>query len=198
MLNELKLRLIGTADLIQHNVQLANPLSEASRRLSAISHRRNKTDSDLAELARAEWEGGMYYDSKIGPYIPCDMIFASLIIGAKKTKRGKDISVGVILTSLNGDAAAVPLKYDGPRTLDGMWGNGNSSFVYTKVVRVQANRIIRTRPIFPAGWTADVQIRFMPQIFNVDDLLATFSDAGLYGGLGERRPMYGRYEVELI
>jgi hypothetical protein len=196
-LDSFTVRLTGTADLIMHNGRLADPLDPAAKRVAAISQRSKKTDEDYADLARAEWEGAFYYNQNTGPYIPVDNVSGTLIKGAAKMKQGKMVQSGVLISSIDADDELV-LSYNGPRTLEGMWNGGSGPHVFSKMVRVKQARIMRTRPRFPAGWSIDAMVSYMPDVLNKEDILTAFENAGLLIGLCDFRPRYGRFEVAVI
>jgi hypothetical protein len=50
----LRFKLISVAPLLCHNGQLADPLNDIARQMKKISSKREKTDTDLEELARLE------------------------------------------------------------------------------------------------------------------------------------------------
>jgi hypothetical protein len=66
------------------------------KQIKAISGKRGKTDAELIELARLEWHGSLYTDK--GKYIiPSQAIEATLVNGAKKIKKGKLFTTGMIV-----------------------------------------------------------------------------------------------------
>ena len=77
-----------------------------------ISGKRIKTDADLEELARLEFQGSLYF-GKEGPFLPAQVIEASIIDGAKKSKDGLKAKAGMFV-----EKGAI-LEYDGP--LDRDW-----------------------------------------------------------------------------
>ena len=86
-MEEIKLRLIGETSLMTHNNRLANPLDKYSQVISLKSGKRKKTIDDIWELARIEWEGGMYLqDGSIK--IPMRVINKTMERGATKQKNG--------------------------------------------------------------------------------------------------------------
>ena len=67
---KVRLSIEGTAPLLMHNIRLADPLNPIAKAMKAISSKRKKTDDDLAQLARLEFEGGLYVLPDLGPYLP--------------------------------------------------------------------------------------------------------------------------------
>jgi hypothetical protein len=168
---------------------LANPLDEKAREMKAISGKRKKTDDDFAEMARIEFEGGLYHDKVIGPYIPGANIEKSLVEGGRITKEGKQVERGLFV--LDND---VPLIYSGPRDVTGLWADPR--FRSTMAVKVGQARVMRTRPMF-SEWSADADAEVDPGLLNLDALQAIADKAGAMVGIGDYRPRYGRFTVAI-
>lgn len=181
----LQFRLTGDAPLIVHNGQLADPLNRYSKMLKAISGRRKKTDSDLEEMAKIEFLGGLYM-GKDGPILPADVIDACVIDGAKKTREG------VLAKSGFFTVGNVPIEYDGPRDALELWNAGNNRF--SRPVVIGRVRVIRTRPIFPE-WALNVTAQYEESVVNAARVVEWFNTAGALCGLCEWRPKYGRFQV---
>jgi hypothetical protein len=113
----MKIRMIleGTAPLLCHNIRLADPFDPIVRAIKEISGKRKKTDEDLQRMERLEFEGGLYLDEN-GPTMPGASIEKCLVEGARVTKQGKQVERGLIVTEME-----IPLQYDGPRDVEGLW-----------------------------------------------------------------------------
>jgi hypothetical protein len=46
-------------------------------------------------------------------------------------------------------------------------------------------------------WTATLEVEVDAKIWNLSDLRNVWSDAGTYAGLGEMRPIYGRFAATI-
>lgn len=186
----MKVRLTGTGTrpLLVHNVRLASPLNAYAKRLKALNSKRVKTDEDRLEIARVEWEGSLYHDEELGPYVPGPNLFASLIGGARLLKAGKKIERGVSVTDLY-----MPLLYRGPRDIEALWGNGESEFVDLRTVVVQRAKVDRCRPVF-RDWSFEAEILLDPSVIELDEFVQVCQNAGQFEGLGDYRRMYGRYD----
>ncbi len=181
----------GTRPLLIHNVRLASPLNAYAKRLKALNGKRNKTDEDRLEVARVEFEGSLYHNDEIGPYIPGPNVFRSLIGGGRLTKAGKRIERGVLL-----DEVEIPLIYRGPRDVEGLWGGGESDFVDVRTVVVMRSKVDRCRPIF-RDWKFEVDLTLDPSAIDLDEFVQVAKNAGAMEGIGDYRLMYGRYSVEI-
>lgn len=186
--------LTGVTPLLMHNERLANPMDPAAQRLKALTGKRKKTDEDLRELARAEFDGGLYIDPKTGPFVPSQWIHSMLRDAAKLIKLGTAVTQGVTLFE-----DSFPLHYKGGapavngvrRTADWLWANG---FYDQRMVGNQKARVLRTRPKFPE-WRVTATIGYADSVFDERQLLAILELAGSRMGLGDYRPRFGRFAV---
>lgn len=182
-----RITMTGTSAVLMHNGRLADPLDPATKSLRAATAKRGKTDDDLANVSRLEMVGGLYFDPDTGPYLPADNLWATLRDAAKKTRQGKLVIEGVIITS-----EVNPLVYPGPRDLPSLTENPN--FVFRKTVVVQRQRIVRTRPIFQQ-WKCDAEGILDESVLDFADLKAIADRAGQLVGIGDWRPRFGRFEA---
>jgi hypothetical protein len=184
---------VDGAPLVVHNERLADPLDEFTRAIQAIAKKRKKTEADHLEIGRLECLGSLYSDPAfenpknvdgqlIG--VPAWNILRCLQEGAKRHKRGVDVLRGVHPLE-----QFAQLDYQGPHDAEGIWREG---FWLRKSVGVQRARTIRTRPMFE-DWQLELPVEVDSRIFDVDTLGICWADAGRYAGLGEMRPVYGRF-----
>lgn len=175
----------GGSPLLMHNERLADPLDDFARALKEISGKRGKTDADLIEMGRREFLGGLYTNGN-GPCIPAWNIIRCLQGGAARHRRGKDVLRGCFPL-----LQEVDVLYEGPRDPDALW-KLRESFSLRKGVGVGQKKVMRTRPIF-SEWAAELPIEIDPEIFNLDAIATVWRDAGRFEGLGDMRPVYGRF-----
>ncbi|MEO3922661.1 hypothetical protein ABGB07_02080 [Micromonosporaceae bacterium B7E4] len=189
----MKVRLTGkgTRPLLMHNVRLASPLNAYAKQLKALNSKRVKTDEDRLAVARVEFEGSLYFDDEVGPYVPGPNLLASLVEGGRLTKAGKKIERGV-----NVDDLIMPLIYRGPRDVESLWGGGESEYVDLRTVVVQRNKVDRCRPIF-REWAFEAEILLDPAVIDLAEFTDVARNAGGMAGIGDYRRMYGRYSVEI-
>lgn len=176
----------GGSALVMHNERLADPLNDFTRSIAAVSKKRNKTEADHLEIARLEFLGGLYTNGN-GPCIPAWNILRCLQDGARRHKRGMDVPRGVFPIV---DHADVMYEGDKERDPEKLWQAGG--FALRKTVGIQRSRTMRTRPIFTEWWAA-LAVEVDPVIFDLDTLGVFWHDSGRYAGLGEMRPVYGRF-----
>jgi hypothetical protein len=188
----------GSSVLMMHSERLADRLDEFTRAIAAISKKRNKTEADEQEIGRLEFYGGLYTKPQIpSPAdlngqvigIPAWNILRCLQEGATRQKRGKDVLRGVYPL-----ADFAPLQFEGPAGLVERWQGG---FWLRKTVGVQRSRTVRTRAIFDQ-WKLSLPVEIDANVFDVHTLKVAWKDAGVYVGLGEMRPINGRFEGTLV
>jgi hypothetical protein len=184
----------GGAPLVCHNERLADPLDEYVQAIQGFSKKRNKTIDDHEQIAYLEFLGGLYTSPALdwpidgtnpAPCLPAWNILRCLQDGGRRQKRGMDVPRGVMPL---GESALI--QYDGPSDPQKMWEAGG--FSLRKSVGVQRSRTMRTRPFF-ADWQATLPIEVDSTVFDMHTLQNIWKDAGIYAGLGEMRPVYGRF-----
>lgn len=186
------IKLTGTAPLIMHNAQTADPLNPYARAIKELTAKRtNKTDADEMEISRLKFEAGLYFDDTIGPYLPSPNIFRSLIEAGSMTRDGRKIERGVQIIGTGSR-----LEYDGPRDLEGLWGDGTGRFVDRRLAAVNRVRIPVTRPIFPE-WAAQFEVIVEDDVMNPGQFADIAVKAGKSVGVGDYRRFYGRFSVEV-
>lgn len=191
-MQQVQLRFVGTTPMLQHNQRLADPLDPATKKLAALTSKRKKTDADQEEIARAEWEGGMYFDEAIGPYIPGEWVLAALRDAGKLTRMGTAVTRGVQIASF-----VNRLGYAGPRDLDEMWAK-REVFSDRRSVGVGPRRVMRTRPRFPVGWLFSCDAVVDESVLSPEQLAGVGEQGGRLIGIGDFRQLFGRYEMEVL
>lgn len=190
MIEKLQFRIRGTASLLMHNGQMADPSNVWSRAVKEISGNRHKTDADYEEMARLEWMGGLYlHRDKEEPCIPGPVLEAALIGkggAARKQRMGKQAAAGLYVMK------DFPLEYEGPRQPDELWKL--PKFQLRVAVVIKGSRIIRTRPMFEE-WASNVEVEVDTELVNPDDVRLWIAIAGREVGLMDWRPKYGRFET---
>lgn len=183
----------GIRPLVMHNGLMADPTNPHTRRIKEITSKGSKklTDSDYEERDRLEWEAGLYWDDNVGACVPSDNIERCIQLGAQKSRIGKDVQAAVFCSE-----PIIKLDYEGPRDKAKLYQS--ERFQLRKGVAVQKSRIIRLRPMFPTGWSITFALEFDDSIINQKNLEKAMVDAGALIGLGDWRPKFGRFTVEMI
>jgi len=179
----------GTSPLLMHNAQLASPLNPFAKKLKSLSGKRNKTDEDRLEMARIEFEGGLYYDEVLGPNIPQHVLFSAVVAGAKMDKNGQKVIGGVTF-----DPGPYPLIYKGPRTPAKLWADGG--FTDMRSVRVGQAKVDRTRALF-REWSFEAVAELDPSVIEFYEFEIAVAKAGKFKGVGDYRQLYGRFDAKV-
>ena len=182
----LNLNLIGVSPLLCHNGSLADPLSEGSKKLKAVTGKKKKTDADYESIARIEWTYGLYLDEG-RPVIPGEIIEAAIMSGAKKQKQGKEAKAAIICEG------NYPIENGGAdlSNLDELWQNEDYRLSVT--VRNKMSRIVRTRPMFKEWALKNVKVSYDDEKLNESEVMQALKDEM---AIGDWRPKYGRFKVE--
>jgi len=192
-MKSLKTKWTGIRPIIMHNGLMADPTNEYTIKIKEICRKGSKklTQADYEERDRLEWEAGLYWDDTLGPIIPSDNIERCIQLGAQKSRIGKDVQAAVFCCE-----PVVKLEYQGTRDKDKL--ASDPRFCIRKGVAVQKSRIIRIRPMFPTGWSLTFELEYDENIVNEKDLVKAMRDAGAIVGLGDWRPKFGRFSVDVL
>ena len=177
----------GVSPLMLHNGEMANPLNDIVQEMKKITGKRKKTEDDLRDLANLEWRGGLYINSDGIPCVPSNLLKATLVSAAKKSRLGKQFTAGLFI-------------YDNPiiehsgqhRTIDDL--QQDPKHRDQRMVKVQTSKILRTRPIFPE-WKLTFEVAFLPDVISEQDVDQAIETAGYIIGIADYRPEFGRFEV---
>ena len=201
-MKEMYLKLKGITPLMTHNKNAADPFNPYAKIMKPLTAKRNKTDEDLREISRIEWEAALYLnDGMIA--IPGENFQKALEEGGKKSKAGKKITEGVEV----GDDW-FPLSYRGPKIkvdplcktipnpdLDKFF----AEYSHTSLVKVPARTgslVPRTRCIF-RDWSCDLLLLIDENVIDERTVFGIVSTVGRYVGICEKRNRrMGRFDVE--
>lgn len=184
----IKLRITGNCPLLMHSERGANPLDKAVQAHKTLTSKRKKTEDDQLAIARSEYELAFYHDGK-APFIPAINIDRCIQEGAKKNKLGR-----IFEASARCVEDRIPLIYNGPKDIEGLYQAG---FVDIRSVGVNQSRVMRVRPMF-REWALEFDYAFDETQLDIDQVLLAASLAGSMSGLGDYRPRFGRFSVEVL
>ncbi len=189
-MKKLRVTLFGTSELIMHSTKLVNPLHPLAIALKELQSKRIKTEEDYIAISNIEWEGGVYWDDRVGLYIPADNIAASLKEGAKFNKNGKAVSRFChVLT------AKAPLDIGEEQNYDSL--KYDLRYRDVRSVCVSKSRVNRTRPYFER-WTAQFDMFYEDDKIDIGAVVLAFENAGAYVGICELRDHgYGHFNVRI-
>lgn len=195
-MQEQKFKATGLTAIITHNNHLANPLNRYSQALKPLTSKRNKTDQDHKDIARIEWEGGLYMHEGIIA-LPARIIDKAMHNAAKKNKNGVKYREGAMVVEDN-----IPLSYRNPiikvkengeipnRALDKYY----PTMHIQNPMGVGRSLVIRTRPIF-YDWTFEFAVMYDESILDKRTIVEIAETAGKLCGFCEDRPRSGRAEI---
>ena len=184
----------GTVPLLMKNVQLADPLNPATKRLKALTggkQSKDRTPEDFAKIEHAEFDGSLYWDKDMGPYVPGRWMEKALKDAGGRYRQGTKIQQALILLE-----EKVPLEYPGPRDMAGLWADENFRFetmVNSTPNASKATLIRRVRPTF-RQWGFSITGVLDTTVVTLEDLNKIGKACGLYHGLGDWHPKFGRFE----
>lgn len=192
---ELSLRMGSEANpLVVHNSRLSIATDEFTQRLARLTAKTKKTLEDHHAISRTEWEGGLYWDEDLGPYVPTSWPMSSLWQAAKLTKNGEGLRRAATVLGPNA-GARIPIEYDGPRGIEKMWED--ESFRLVQSLPQGRVRVTRTRPRF-VPWTLTATVMLDESLMDVSVLREIAMRAGRNIGIGERVDgLRARYETEI-
>ncbi len=185
-----KAKLSGIAPLLMHNGQLVDPMNRFTKALSASTKASNKkTEEGIALTRKLEWMGSLYLDEAGRVAVPADLILALVLGGAKKSKQGGEAKAGIYE-----NAQWFRLEYKGPKDPEKLYEDPR--FVDCRGARVGQARVMRTRPIFKE-WSLAVELVVDTDVMDVSSVHEALTKAGSLVGLGDWRPRFGRFAVEI-
>ena len=191
---QIRVKIQGARPILFRSGALADPQNEFARRLKPLTSKKsNKTDSDYAEIAKLEFLGsfdGGYVDDDGNIVIPEANILAAIVKGAAKSKKGPVAKEGVLGT-VNGDGK-FNFPHKGDKSPEALWESGK--FKDRRRVVVQRASNMRTRPRFNE-WSCEFELEVDEDICDLEQVRQWLETAGSRVGLGDYRPMFGRFDV---
>lgn len=182
----MKIKLNSLHSLLMHNNQTVDPMNKFSIELKKFTSKKKKTEEDHIAISQLQWRAALYYEDGIGPVIRAEMIEACIREGAKMSKKGTHVKMGIRCIE-----DYIPLEYDGPKDIEGLMAN--DKYRDCRVGVIQRSSVLVTRPRFDR-WSLTFELEYDDNIFDESELKEIITKAGLYKGIGDYRPRYGRFE----
>lgn len=181
-------RVEGRMPLLMHATRpdVTDPLV---REMESLTSKRKKTIDDQQRVQRLDWQMGLYHDGD-APYIPAKNVMEAMRHAATKWKLGTAVYQNGGVQILD---ARVPLIYDGPRDIDGLWDAGFRDVQMVRNGGFNAGRVPRCRPRFDE-WALEWQMLVTPSELDLDQLGMIMGRVRNIG-LGDYRPLFGRLNV---
>lgn len=191
-MQQITLALVGLKPMLQHNGRLANPLDGYTRALKALSGQRRKTDSDIVEMMQIEARGSAYEteDGLLG--IPTAAVWRCIQQAATAFKLGKDIERGLLT-----DEVIEPITIDGKTWSVDKYLEREDAIDF-RSVRVSTSRTMRARVRVPRDWSSTHTMELDEEVIDLRNLQPVFERAGRYIGLGDWRPRFGTFALEIV
>jgi hypothetical protein len=202
----------GVSPLLQSNPAHHHPSDPLHKLAAPVMSKRMKTEDDHVVLARlsflrsAHWgtedlkngceidsQGAVHFSGFADPFIPGDMLRASLADSSKalKNRMGSAFDRGVQVLD------DFPLTYEGPKECNSMWEAG----LYRNDRGSRNNKLVWvTRVCIPRGWQINFSLRCDSSQVELSVLEDMIRAAGKYIGMGSWRPAnggrFGRFALE--
>jgi hypothetical protein len=191
--SKIMVTLHGESGLVLDNIEaMINPLAKRKKELVA---KKGLTDADQEEVFLLEWRMGLYLDTAGEPVVPAKCIMASMTQAARALRLGKALERGALQLT----AAEVPIIYDGPRSIEGLWNDPRFQFkTIVNLTPTTATRSmgVRCRPIF-RDWAVRFEAVVMLDMINMPDVETILEITGRQGLCNARRIGYGRFTSEI-
>jgi hypothetical protein len=182
-------RIQGIQPLLMKSCRGVDRTDPIVQRMKAITDKaaKKRTDADWLELDRLEFEVGLYWNGT-SVYMPDVNIIGAIRDGARAERKGKDILAGVDVVE-----AEIPIAYDGPKTIDGLY---EARFVDRRRIKNAGSggAVMRVRPRFNQ-WAIAFGLVIDEKVVSPKDVKAALEYAGQRKGIGDFRPRFGRFQV---
>lgn len=200
---QLHVDVVGRTPLWLHNPEsLANPMSPLSQQIKTLTSKRKKTTEDHKAIAQLEFEGGLYWDKKLGVVVPSWNVQKCLIEAARLRRLGKGVERGAAIL----DGQNLKLAFKGESlSVDELWearanpDDPDSPPAYWRSVTMgqRGNRITRTRPYFEE-WSLSFDLAVVDTQLDRHEAVTIIEEAGSMIGLGDSRNMgFGRFDATI-
>lgn len=183
----------GKKKMLEHNGRLANPLDPYSVRLAGLTGQRKKTAQQLMEIVHIEARAAMYEAPGDILGLPAANVWRSLYDAGKQFKLGEAIKRGLLQSD-----AVEPLLIDG-RTWqcdEYLRVHGMDRILYMPAAQGK-RRVMRARPVIPAGWQATFRFVLDTGVLKPSDLEPVVRYAESYVGVCDWRPRFGLFDAEI-
>lgn len=183
------IKIEGINYLLQNNPQTVDPFNSYSKAKKSITARRTKTDDDLIELGNIETESKIYFDEKLGVYVPTRWLTEAICTAAYGViKVGKDkMRGGVFATEEKAKLTYEDMKL--VKTIDDVVMN--PKFRHRAMLPQGQVRVAKDFPIFKK-WGFETVLDFDDTVVDFDGLKKITERTAMYVGFGDFRPTFGR------
>lgn len=188
-MKSLTVQIKGIEPLLINNPQAVDPFNKYSRAAKEITSKRKKTDEDLLKLREIEIESKLYFDEKVGVWIPATWITAAI---ASQSWAKAKIKKADIRSCVFVNESKIKLNYAGMDKVKTKTDVVKNEMFHTVLNLKQGQvRVCKAAPIFN-DWSVEFEILFDDTIINASDIKNLIEIAAKFGGFGDFRPTYGR------
>jgi hypothetical protein len=194
-IQQANIKITGINYLLQNNPQTVDPFNRFSKAMKVITKKRTgKTEDDLIELGNIETESKLYFDEKIGVYVPTRWLTEAICTGAFSViKTGKDRMRGGIF-AVEEKAKLVYKESGKVKTIADVVMN--PTFRHRALLPQGQVRIPKDFPIFK-DWSFETAIEFDDSVVDFSGLKQVVERTAKYVGFGDFRPTFGRAIAEV-
>lgn len=191
-----KIAITGISPLLQNNPQTVDRFNKYAREMAKINAKKAKrTDQDYENLRDIELRSKIFFDEKLGIYIPTTWMMASIAksaFGIAKLSK-LDIRGALFMTE---DKAQ--LKYrDRDKVKSPEDIVKNPDFRHVMILKQGQSRVVKAFPIFH-GWSFETEVEFEDTKIDPGDITTIVQNTAKYVGFGDFRPTFGRAKAEVI
>lgn len=190
---KLQIELTGIGPALQHNGRLANPLDPLTVELRSWTSKRKPTDEDRVRVAQLEARAGLYEtaDGYVG--WPSENVWRSIYDAATAYRLGAEIKRALI-----DDATVEPLTIDGELVPADEFFDVDGRLLYVSAKNPTGKtRVMRARPLI-TNWQSKHTFELLDDVLDLANLTPVFERAGRLVGIGDWRPKYGKYHLEVL
>jgi hypothetical protein len=189
------IKITGLNYLLQNNPQTVDPFNKFSKLMKTITKKRTgKTEDDLIELGNIETESKLYFDEKMGVYVPTRWLTEAICTGAFAViKTGKDKMRGGIF-AVDEKAKLIYKEMNKVKTITDVVMN--PTFRHRALLPQGQVRIPKDFPIFK-DWSFETAIEFDDTVVDFNGLKQVVERTAKYVGFGDFRPTFGRATAEV-
>ncbi len=172
----------GETPLLIHNGRTANPLDEYAKKMKVLTSKRKKTDEDIEKILDIQWHASLYWNDKIGLYMPVENFFACLHKACKKHKLGNQVS-GFIF----GETLGFPIIVEGHKDLKKL--EDTPAYRFIKAVTIQRSKTMSCRARFEK-WGINFNFEVDQSLLTEDDVTMILNTMSNRIGLGVWTPSH--------
>ena len=182
----------GTRTMLQHNGRLASPIDPLTRELKTLTGKQKKTVADYQAMLTLEGYASCWETDHGVLGLPTENVWKAIHTAATLSRRGEDLKRA--LSFLPG--AVAPLLVAGA-AVDAKAYVESGSGIFIRTVVVKRCRTLRARVQVPAGWSSTHVFELLDDVMDYDVLTPLVFTAGRLVGVGDWRPLYGRFDVTM-